>query len=105
MVKADFNGAVAIARHFNIGSKGKGVSQREIPMRVMTNRVRWVGIAMAATLAGVVGGCSFYEGAVPPSEQTAMAPSPGPCPYGESAMYCYGNPAQPYFTGPGGNDY
>lgn len=74
-------------------------------MRRMRNEFRWAGIVVATMLSGAVGGCSFYEAAVPPPGQTAMAPSPGPCPYGESAMYCYGNPAQPYFTGPGGNDY
>lgn len=74
-------------------------------MRVTTNRVRWVGLFMLTALAGAVGGCSFEEGAAPPREQTATMPDRAPCPYGESSMYCYGNPSQPYFTGPGGNDY
>ena len=75
-------------------------------MRIVKNPVRWVGLVTAMGLAGVAGGCSYDMSAAPPPEQTAMAPlGPGPCPYGESAMYCYGNPAQPYFTGPGGNDY
>jgi hypothetical protein len=92
------------------GSVDKGVSQREIPMGVTNNHVRRVGLVIATILAGAVGGCSYYGSAVPPnesavpsSEQTAMAPpSPGPCAYGESAMYCYGNPAQPYYATPGG---
>jgi hypothetical protein len=93
------------------GSLDKGVSQQEIPrMGAMSNYVRQVGLVMATALAGAVGGCSYYESAVPPyqsavppSEQTAMTPpGAGPCAYGESAMYCYGNPAQPYYAAPGG---
>lgn len=79
-------------------------------MDVTSKHVRRVGLVMATMLAGAVGGCTYdgsavpaYESAVPPSEQTAMAPpSLGPCAYGESAIYCYGNPAQPYYAAPNG---